>query len=518
VRQYDKEHEGITMAVGVTSSPEYFRFALKEDIERLEETIAEVGGVPGNEGPPGVPGVPGAPGPAGAAGPPGEPGPPGVGLNPFGSFADLTALQTARPSGPEIDESTVALAGGRLYGWNPVSAQWQDQGAQAGIPGPKGDPGEQGPAGPAGGVTPESLEARIVTLESDLATTYATPGDLAPYALQDWVTARISDLSSAEDPYPQYVMLEDANATYTSLEEAAATYVPLAGIDNTGSNATNYERLRLVWASNVAKLTVGKGGTGTQRDFGLDVGGTVLTLKPDGTTILEATGQTAGNARGVGAIDLQAVRTSATAVAGGAAAVGIGQNCAATAANSVSIGMNCTASAAGAVAIGRDTVASGVRAGGFGAFASAQARTQFAFGGGYDLAGQHQHNVFVGGVETTNATPAAVLAGGVAGSRFTIPAKTAFFVLGHVIGLRSDYAAAVVFEFRALLMRNSANSTTLVGTPTVSQLFATAALSTCAVAVTADDTNEALNINVTGVAATNIRWTLTMSGPQSLQP
>ena len=54
---------------------------------------------------------------------------------------------------------------------------------------------------------------------------------------------------------------------------------------------------------------------------------------------------------------------------------------------------------------------------------------------------------------------------------------------------------------------STAASTTIDYVPTITAIYATAALSTASVAVTADTTNGRPAIKVTGVASTTIRWT-----------
>jgi hypothetical protein len=58
---------------------------------------------------------------------------------------------------------------------------------------------------------------------------------------------------------------------------------------------------------------------------------------------------------------------------------------------------------------------------------------------------------------------------------------------------------------RGGIRRNAANSTTLIGS-LIEERDYEGTMSGTSVAVTADDTNEALKIAVTGLASKNIRW------------
>ncbi|MGY6215001.1 hypothetical protein ACW73L_07555 [Methylolobus aquaticus] len=351
---------------------------------------------------------------------------------------------------------------------------------------------------------------------------YARLVDLTSKADRSWVLSQIQAILDDDDPFEQYLLVDEADLLYLRLTDAkpaglavltSDTSVPL---DNPGTAGANRERIALEWLANLARLVVSKTGTGTQRDLQLVVGDTFWQLKADGGLWCEVAGQTAGNARGAGAVDLQTLRTDATNVASGANAVALGRDCKATAIGAVAIGDTCSATGDGAVALGASSSAASPRAVALGFNAYANRRGCLAYGFGGSGAGANQWQMMGGRASTTNATPTEIFAAGVTNSRFSVPAKGGFFVRGNVVCMRSDYAAAGAWEFTAFIV-NNAGTTRIVGSATVTAVAVDAALSACTVAVTADDTNDSLKITVTGLAATNLLWTASGSGSQVIQ-
>ena len=137
--------------------------------------------------------------------------------------------------------------------------------------------------------------------------------------------------------------------------------------------------------------------------------------------------------------------------------------------------------------------------------------------GRFSLDGDAQFSRMVLRRQTTDATPTVLHADGGAGSastRVALPAESAYcfdvYVIatqtGGVAGTASDSAW---WHFRGGIKRDNSNNTTLIGT-NISETGADAGASTWAVTVTADDTNEALQIEVTGEVDKTIRWVATV--------
>lgn len=111
---------------------------------------------------------------------------------------------------------------------------------------------------------------------------------------------------------------------------------------------------------------------------------------------------------------------------------------------------------------------------------------------------------------TLNATPSVLLSNGAVGdatNQLTLPNNSAMYFKGSVIATVSGGGDTKAWVIEGAIKRGiTAGSTALVGTPTVTSGFADAGASAWAVAVTADTTNGALTVTVTGAAATTIKW------------
>ena len=273
---------------------------------------------------------------------------------------------------------------------------------------------------------------------------------------------------------------------------------------------------------------------------------------PDGTT-------TGGNVRGANAIDLQTSRAGATQVATGLGAVAIGRqntaagdlsgsiaigtnnNAAGRNAGSIAIGLNNTAGdgtqAAAYVAIGSNVSTTGYWGVGIGEYLTVSGIGAVAFGlnnlasGPFaDIAGGRDGNATRYGqsskssgmfaaqgdaqrVEfilrnktTTNAAVTLLLDG--SSSRLTIPSGKILHATVHILGSKSD-GTAVANYMRQVCIKNVGGTTSLVGT--VNTIGTDEAAGT-SIAITADNTNDALDIAVTGIASETWRWSATVYG------
>jgi hypothetical protein len=129
--------------------------------------------------------------------------------------------------------------------------------------------------------------------------------------------------------------------------------------------------------------------------------------------------------------------------------------------------------------------------------------------GGFATQGDAQHSILMARRATSDATANTVLTldGGTPGStnRLTIAASTAWSFLIKISAYNNTDNAAASWFLKGGIRRNAANGTTLIGTVT-SETWTEAAMSTATVSAVADDTNEALEIRVTGIAGKPIRW------------
>lgn len=272
---------------------------------------------------------------------------------------------------------------------------------------------------------------------------------------------------------------------------------------------------------------------------------------PDGTA-------TGGNARGANAVDLSTLRSTAAQVASGSLSINIGVRNTASAQGSISIGDGNTNSSAEnglalgfqnsatavywAVAIGARNTVSGsgegnVAIGGYNLSSSndinfpscaigrsntASAGASVAFGsnatatrhgqqshaaGRFAANGDVQQVQFVlRNTTTTNSAVTLFLDG--SSARLTIPSGKILHATVHILGSKSD-GTAVASYMRQVTIKNVGGTTSLVGT--VNTLGTDEAAST-SIAITADDTNDALQINVTGITSETWRWVAVVYG------
>jgi len=246
-------------------------------------------------------------------------------------------------------------------------------------------------------------------------------------------------------------------------------------IYNTYTDASNYERGFLKWNSNVLEIDTEAAGTGTRRHiriaptFGAGVG-------------LASGNATAGYAVACGA----SVASSTYAFAAGGS----------------------TASGSGAMALGRAASASGANAIGLGYLSSASQANQFALGfSRFASSGDCQMSFFVLNASTTDATPTTMITSFGGSSKMVIPANTTWAFEITIAGRSDSGTDNAMYIKRGMIKRDGAGNTALIGS--VSDVYTNETDANWDAAVTANDTNEVLEITVTGVAAANINWTAT---------
>jgi len=268
---------------------------------------------------------------------------------------------------------------------------------------------------------------------------------------------------------------------------------------------------------------------------------------PDGTSA-------GGNARGANAVDLQTARTAATSVAsgpnsgilcgsnnrvtgsgsaaicgtnsvvsgteccGGGQGVTLGASatqsfvfgylCSATASYSVVFGVNNASTANGVGLIGQELSGSGQFAFVTGLRATGTRYCQRSHGSGVFAAGgdAQQSQFILRNKTTTNSAVTLFLDG--SSARLTIPSGKILHATIHITGSKSD-GTAVASYMRQVCIKNVGGTTSLVGT--VNTLGTDEAAST-SIAITADDTNDALQVNVTGILSETWRWVAVVYG------
>lgn len=318
------------------------------------------------------------------------------------------------------------------------------------------------------------------------------------------------------------------------LELRDLTTTQVLRVYNTYTDASNYEAVELSHAtysggvySRLRTITAGTGADNINLVLGPSGTGALTARMPDGTA-------TGGNARGAWAVDWQMKTTAASAAnvasAEGSTIVGGWQNTS-SGDYSVSGGYKNVASGYGSTAFGDSHIASGTRSAALcyantasgsysmaiGFFSLANKLGQFSQAGGrFTATGDAQRSTLVASRTTTDATLTELFLDGSA-SRITLPNDTRWFASVRVVASTTTAGAAyAVFERRCLIGRGAnAAATAIVGNvQTIGSDIGTSTGSPpagWAVALSADTTNGALKIEVTGALATTIRWVAEVS-------
>jgi hypothetical protein len=106
---------------------------------------------------------------------------------------------------------------------------------------------------------------------------------------------------------------------------------------------------------------------------------------------------------------------------------------------------------------------------------------------------------------TTNDTITELFLRGVSSNRCVLQAKNTLKFRGQAVAFRSDYSGSAGWDITGLIKRDGSNNTTLAGvTATLTHSDGTG--NTLVLTITADDTNEALRVQVTGNASETWTW------------
>ena len=119
--------------------------------------------------------------------------------------------------------------------------------------------------------------------------------------------------------------------------------------------------------------------------------------------------------------------------------------------------------------------------------------------------GDAQHTVLVARKSTTDATANQVMFLDNLSARLTIPAETTWMFTIKLAAHNDTNNDGGWWYFRGGIARDGAGNTSLIGSVT-SEYSVDSNISTATAEVVADDTNDALEIRVTGVASKSIRW------------
>ncbi len=185
--------------------------------------------------------------------------------------------------------------------------------------------------------------------------------------------------------------------------------------------------------------------------------------------------------------------------------IAMGPNAKAGSSYTVAIGNNTQATASSGVAIGGNSVASATFTVALGHYSKAATQGKFAFSSNrYAAAGDTQGALYILRQRTTDATSKTLTtsSGGTpTDQQIVLPSGSAYAFHGTIIAKQSGSANAAAWEIKGLIVNNG-------GTTTLTNSATTVISNTpsWSMALSADDTNDALAITVTGAASTTIAW------------
>jgi hypothetical protein len=232
---------------------------------------------------------------------------------------------------------------------------------------------------------------------------------------------------------------------------------------------------------------------------------------------------------------------SVTPSASGTASLAMGDGAVASAIDAIAIGRNTDATSNNAIAIGgNSTDANSADANGgysiaIGNFVSAGASAHRSVAIGYYAATRNEGQIVIstssasgvgkslssdyviGGI-TTSSTPTKLSPSGTDVNRIYIAAKSVYTFTMLVNAIMDTSYLTKSWEIKGAIKRNNSNTTTLVGSVSTTIMAADTGTSALDVTVTANDTDEALQVQVVGDASTQVNWTAVIMGVETALP
>jgi len=501
-------------------------------------------GAPGPQGDPGPAGADGAPGADGAQGPQGDPGPAGADGAPGADGAQgdpgpAGATGATGATGAQGTAATIAV-GTVTTGAAGSAASITNVGTSSAaifdFTIPRGDTG----AGGGGAVTISGKTGAYTVVAGDLGTVINCTANTFTVSLTAAATLgagfhcwvwNTSNTSS-------HVITIDPNGSETI--DGATTLLLRRGegcqiiCDGTNWQTGDMKKPRLYSENALASVTRPVASGGNSVAIGSGATATVSSAVAMGETAT-ATGTNAvalGKARAATSDSFAAqigdstttygAKTAANTIAMGYLAVASGQYAAVLGGSSCQAqsAYSCVIGGGSATALGTYSVVLGGYAtisSGHGKVVSGTGMTAFAG------QGTAQTGTMTIARNTTNGTPTVLLSdNGTAGTlnQLTLANNQSMAVTGRVIAQRKgseSTTSTAMWTFNAVIRRGAnAASTALVAAVTPTLIAADADAAAWTVAVTADTTNGALAVTVTGEAAKNIRWVCTLESTETI--
>ena len=230
----------------------------------------------------------------------------------------------------------------------------------------------------------------------------------------------------------------------------------------------------------------------------------------------------ANNTSSYGATGANSVAIGYRAKATNADGVAIGDTALASGQGSLSLGSYAEATATGSLALsteisGYKTQATASYAVAMGNRALSSINSKFAYSGGaFSANGDAQTGTFVLRSDTTDATPEALTTSNTAAgttNQIILPNNSVYGFTGTVIA-REDSSSTndfAVWEIKGGAVRGANAASTTLGSYNINKISESTGAANWSIALSADTTNGAVAITVTGEAAHNIRWVATVN-------
>jgi trimeric autotransporter adhesin len=216
-----------------------------------------------------------------------------------------------------------------------------------------------------------------------------------------------------------------------------------------------------------------------------------------------AIGGTNISGQGPSAASTDAIAVGKSTLASGSSSIAIGggsddnQGARATSSNAIAIGHKATSSASTSVSLGFETSARNV---------GQHARSN----GSFSTPGDSLYSRYVCRGSTTDDTPTNINPDGGTTNRLILLAESAWMFRIDVIAREDVTNDAKAMKFEGAIKRDDLNNTTLMGAVSSTLVAEDAGATDWDIIVSADDTLEALQIQVTGETAKTIRWVATV--------
>ena len=194
--------------------------------------------------------------------------------------------------------------------------------------------------------------------------------------------------------------------------------------------------------------------------------------------------------------------------------IALGPSSYASGTNSLTLGYASTASGTNSIAVGNST-SNAYLATSFGEYALSESQGKYSYASGRfgSTEGSAQTGTYVLRADTTDATPEGLTTrnnGGVqSDNQVNLPNNSAYFFSGTCIAREqaADGTDVGAWEFKGAIRREANAGTTTLIKSTIDDFNVPTGW---AIALSADTTNGALQITVTGAASTDIRWVATV--------